>query len=240
MFEYEALYKVVDAHFVNHVLRDGEEETPADADGADAPVPTDAPDNMIEDLLGELDGTLEDLSGECERSNAALNAIAWGFVDGVLAKSNDSYSSYEDAYVEDMRNEAFSEIDDFLTDFSARFEGSRDWGEAAKGYVRHVAESIERPDSEIDSDALKAQGQGFVYGADACEDYEWKLIQTQAGNILVTDEEALEEFSMRQLEASGSGSLFERVFGALGIDLDELERMNFDDEREVSGEASDE
>ena len=233
MFDYDALYKVLDSHFVNHLARPGEEEPAGEdtveADGGEL-APVDLPDNMLEDVLDELDGALEELHDEYGYSLEELTAAAIGFIDGVLAQSNGSYTSYEDAYIEDAGNGAYSVVDAAITSFAEEFDGNRDWGEAAKGYLRHVAKVDDGATSGVDGAMWQPQAQGFVYGADACEDYEWKVIQAPNDIIVITDEEAIEDFSMRQLEASGSGNLFDRVFNALGIDLDELKDAFGDDD----------
>ena len=252
MFDRDAIYNVLDAHFVNHLVRDGEVVPAGEAESADAgadatgaegqALALDMPDNMIEDLLDELEDTLEELHGEYDYPPEALGAIAVGFIDGVLAYSNGSYSSFEDAYFEDAQNGAYAAVDEVVTDWAGQFEGNRDWGEAAKGYLRHAVKLDEGEAPEVDEVVLQAQAQGFVYGADLCEDYEWKVIQASSGCVMVTDEDAIEEFSMRQLEKSGAGGgLFERVFNALGIDLNELEAalggVDDDDAGDDDGEA---
>ena len=256
MFDRDSLYKVLDAHFVNHLVRPDEAALAGPGELADAPALAgdsagenalmnvsgtasiegaagaagtagsadggDFPDNMLDDVLDELDEALEEIHDEFDGSTEAVTAAAIGFIDGVLAQSNGSYTTYEDAYVSDMRNEAYAALDDAVTAFAEDFDGNRDWGEAAKGYMRHATQTDGEVTVDLDKVAWQAQAQGFVYGADLCEDYEWKVIQAPSGGIVVTDEEAIEEFSMRQLQKQGQGGLFERVFNALGIDLDEL------------------
>jgi len=193
------------------------------AASADASRHVDAPENMLDDLLDELDGALEELQGDFSGSPKALTAAAIGFIDGVLAQSSGSYATFEDEYVEDAKNEVFDAIDEPITVFAEQFDGSRDWGEAAKGYIRHVAKADDGGAAELDEVACRAQAQGFIYGADICEDYEWKVLQIADGSVLVTDEEAIEEFQMRQLQDSAPGGLFSKFFNSMGIDLSELE-----------------
>ena len=234
MFDRDSIYNVIDSHFVKHLLRPSENPAAIDAalaaevesvaDGTAEPVPEiDVPDNMLDDLLDELDGALEELQGDFDGSLKALTAAAIGFVDGVVAQSNGSYTTYEDEYVEDAKNCTFAAIDKAITGFSAGFDGSRDWGEAAMGYIRRAAKNDGDVPAELDEEACRAQAQGFIYGADTCEDYEWKVIQVGEGSVLITDEEAIEEFHMQKLDDSSPGGLFGKVFDALGIDLKELE-----------------
>ena len=81
MFDYDALYKVLDSHFVNHLARPGEEELAGEdtveADGGEL-APVDLPDNMLEDVLDELDGALEELHDEYGYSLEELTAAAIG------------------------------------------------------------------------------------------------------------------------------------------------------------------
>lgn len=220
MFDRDAICKVIDSHFGGRLVCDNETEENADGD-VERP---DIPESMLDDLLDEIEATLEELSEEREWPPKAFTAIAVGFVDGVLAYSNGTYSSYEDAYVADMKNEAYSTLDAIVDECSADFDGNRDWGEAAKGYLRQAIEASGASPDDADEDMCRAQVKGFIYGADACEDYEWKIVQTSDDRVVVTDEEALEEFTLRQLSGSKSGGgLLGRVFNALGIDLSELE-----------------
>ena len=234
MFDRDSIYNVIDSHFVKHLLRPDENpaaidaalagEAEPEADGSATPVPDiDVPENMLDDLLDELDGALEELQGDFNGSLKALTAAAIGFVDGVVAQSSGSYTTYEDEYVEDAKNSAFANIDKAITGFSAEFDGNRDWGEAAMGYIRQAAKNDGEVPADLNEEACRAQAQGFIYGADTCEDYEWKIIQVGEGSVLITDEEAIEEFQMRQLNDSAPGGLFGKVFDALGIDLKELE-----------------
>jgi hypothetical protein len=72
----------------------------------------------------------------------------------------------------------------------------------------------------LDGLEWQARAKGFIWGADVAEDYGWRFIQIGNG-VVVTDEEALDEYSMRQFEASG-GDLLGRISNALGIDLGEI------------------
>ena len=220
MFDHDVLYQIVDSHFIKHLVRD---DDTVQAEGNE-PIP-DAPENMLEDFLGELDEALEDLHKEFDYSPENLSAAVFGFVDGVLACSSGEYSSYEDSYFEDSNNSTFASVDGPISDYAEAFDGNRDWGEAAKGYVRHVIATGETVPETIDDLFWQARAQGFIYGADLCEDYEWKVIQTPEGDVLITDEEAIDEYSMRQLEASGGvGGIFGKMFDALGIDMGEFEK----------------
>ena len=225
MFDRDALYNVLDSHFVSHLIREGEDisagqgsfaEAGADSSDSGGDFSEDMPDNMLEDLLDELDDALADLHDDYDYASDALGAAAIGFIDGVLAQSSDSYASFEDAYFTDAKNAAYASADAAISDWASQFGGNRDWGEAALGYLRHVTGgddgSADAADvADLDNVVWQAQAQGFIYGADLSEDYEWKVIQAPNDCILVTDEDALGEFSMRQLEKSGGGGLFERV-----------------------------
>jgi len=218
MFDHDALYRALDSHFVGHLVRSGEEQVGEDAD---APLP-DRPDVVLDDLIDELDGVLEELHEEFKQVPNAPVAVAYGFIDGVLAQSDSSYTTYEDSYVADKRNADYAELDQAIDEFSADFDGNRDWSEAAKGYARSVTQGSEL-ERDLNDGLWRAQAAGFIYGADTSEDYEWKVMQDSAGNILITDEEAIEEYSARQLSANGVGGLFGKISDMLGIDLGELE-----------------
>ena len=225
MFDHDILYKVLDSHFVKHLAREGEQvttdETTENA-GAASPIP-DAPDNMLEDLLDELDEVLQEFIDQYGRIDGALDMMAIGFIDGVLAQSDGSYSSYEDSYVEDMKNARFAALDKAIAEFSEGFDGNRNWDEAAMGYVRHVDGAGDKPAEDLDNATWQARAIGFIYGADLAEDYEWKIVEDPAGNILVTDEDAIQEYSTRKLVASSGGNLLDRISDVLGIDLGALE-----------------
>ena len=221
MFDHNAIYQVLDGHFVMHLVREGESisedaESGNEADGAQL----DTPEIMLEDLIDEIDGALEELHVEYNGDQKCLVAIIVGFVDGALAQSDGLYTSYEDAYVEDMRNARFTAIDDVVDSYAADFDGNRNWGEAAMGYIRHAVDADEDAPENLDGLEWQARAKGFIWGADVAEDYGWRFIQIGNG-VVVTDEEALDEYSMRQFEASG-GDLLGRISNALGIDLGEI------------------
>ena len=219
MFDHDSIYKVLDSHFAAHLIRNREDEPTLNDAGEALP---DAPESMLDDLIDELDETLEDLHGQYGQAPKALNAIVFGFMDGVVAWSDGSYSTFEDEYIQDMRNARFAEPDAEVAAYLSDYEGNRDWSEAAMGYLRRIAKSLENAQVD-DADALLlAQAIGFARGADTAEDYEWKVIQDLAGNIIVTDEEALDEFTFNRMNASGGG-LLDKISSALGIDFGELE-----------------
>lgn len=242
MFDHDVLYKVLDSHFVKHLVREGEQATAdgtAENTGTASPAP-DAPDNMLEDLLDELDEVLQEFANQYGRIDGALDMMAIGFIDGVLAQSDGSYSSYEDSYVEDMKNARFSALDKAIAEFSEGFDGNRNWDEAAMGYVRHVDSAGDKPAKNLDDATWQARAIGFIYGADLAEDYEWKIIEDPVGNILVTDEDAIQEYSARMLTAASGGSLLNRISDVLGIDLSALESaLEEAAESETEAEAED-
>ena len=219
MFDHDSIYKVLDSHFAAHLVRDYEDER---AQGSSGETPPDAPESMLDDLIDELDEVLEDLHEQYGQAPKALNAIVFGFMDGVVAWSDGSYSTFEDEYIQDMGNVRFADLDAEIAAYTESFEGNRDWGEAALGYVRHVAVSLENAKVEGADALLLAQAIGFARGADTAEDYEWKVIQDSLGNIIVTDEDALDEFNFNRMNATGGG-LLGKISNALEIDLSELE-----------------
>ena len=65
MFDHNAIYQVLDGHFVMHLVREGESisedaESGNETDG----VQLDTPEIMLEDLIDEIDGALEELHVE--------------------------------------------------------------------------------------------------------------------------------------------------------------------------------
>lgn len=218
MFDHDALYRVLDTHFVGHLVREGEARV--SEDGQELP---DMPDVMLEDLIDELDAALEELHEEFDGVANAPVAVAYGFIDGVVAQADGSYTSYEDAYVADMRNADYADLDRAIQQFTQEFDGNRDWDEAALGYLREVTKGGDS-DRNLEDAFWLAQAKGFVYGADLSEDYEWKVMVDASGNIIVTDEEAIDDFTMRKLSEEGNGNgLFGKLTDMLGIDLGKLE-----------------
>ena len=238
MFDHDALYRALDSHFTGHLVRNNEDRVSEDAE---TPLP-DMPDVMLDDLIDELDGTLEEVHEDFKQVPNAAVAVSYGFADGVLAQADSSYTTFEDSYVADMRNADYAEIDQAIDAFAAEFEGNRDWSEAAKGYVRSLTQGDD-PSHDLSDAIWRAQAVGFIYGADTSQDYEWKVMQDPAGNIIVTDEEAIEEYSRRQLSANGISGLFGKISDMMGIDLGELEAAleeaagDEDEEDAADGEA---
>lgn len=243
---------IADSHFTPHLLGPGEQDVPpaqpATNEGDAAAANQDntnkfLPENLVEDFLDEASDMLEELEDTYAQHPKWDQALVFGFVDGVLAAGDDSWSTYEDSYYEDAGNADFKTLDAAISQIDADFDGLRPWDEAAKGYIRKEVKRSGDASAAQDQDLWTMCAHGFIYGADAGYDQEWKVIVTPAGNALVTDEDSITEAALAQIEAeSGSGSLLGRVFDMMGIDLNELEaavaeKFGDGDATEVEGET---
>ena len=233
---------LADSHFILHLLAPGEEDVAPVAEGTEDSAAEDAeslatkddlastvsailPENLVEDFLDEALGMFEEVTDLYADQAGWERALVFGFVDGALAVADDTWSTYEDTYFTDAKNAEFAVIDAAIDRMVADFESSRPWDEAVKGYVRtSVAQSDNDPASR-DWGLWTACANGFIYGAEAAYDLEWKFVITPAGNVILTDEDAIGEAAFAQMTAeseAGGGSLIDRVFDMIGIDFGEL------------------
>ena len=246
------ILKIADSHLTLHLLAPDEADIPQ-ADNAqetsDAPTePADQtqsflPENLVQDFLDEACDMFDDVEDAYGELVGWEKPLVFGFVDGVLAVSNDTWSALEDSYFENMDDPAFGDIDEAIDRLEEDFEGERAWDEAAKGHVRAEAARLEIDPSTLDTAFWTVYAHGFMYGADAAYDLEWKVVVTPANNVLLTDEDAVSEAALARLQAesdANGGSLIDRVLNMMGVDPDELAAaLDFDDE-EGESEDSDE
>lgn len=204
------------------------------------------PENLIEDFLDEAAGMFDDIAESYMGHSGWERALVFGFVDGALAVADDSWSTFEDSYYEDAHtpdehDADYVEIDAGIDEAAGDFEGVRPWDEAAKGYIRAMVARSEGGIASSEPALWVACAHAFMYGADAAYDMEWKFVLTPAGNVMLTDEDAISEAALAQLEMeSGKGSLLDRVFDMIGIDLGELaEALGADDDEDEEGEEDD-
>ena len=243
---------IADSHLVLHLLAPGEADIPQDEDAqteSDAlAAPADSaqsflPENLVQDFLDEANDMIDDVADMYAGATGWEKPLVFGFVDGVLAVSNDTWSTLEDSYCENMGDSAFADIDAAIDQLASDFEGERAWDEAAKGHVRAEAARLEAGLATLDAAFWAAYAHGFMYGADAAYDLEWKVIVTPANNALLTDEDAMGEAALARMQAesdAGGESLIDRVLNMIGIDPDELAvALGLDDE-EGEGENGDE
>ena len=218
MVNLAAILALADAHFTLHLLGPDEADvSPETGEESTKPLP----ENLVEDFVDEAADMIEEIAGLYSSEKGWERAVMFGFTDGVLAVADDSWSTLEDSYYEDAANEAYAQADETIDAIVQEFDGSRPWDEAAKGYIRSAIVRSDGDPSESGNFPWTAAAHAFVYGAEAAYEYEWKIIVTPAGNLLLTDEDSIDEAAMAQLE-SGKGSLLDRIFNAIGIDPDEL------------------
>ena len=248
------ILRLADSHLVLHLLAPGEADTPQDEDAQmtpDAPsapaAPVDPtqeflPENLVQDFLDEASDMLDEVEDMYAGTTGWEKPLVFGFVDGVLAVSNDIWSTLEDSYFENMNDPAFADIDAAIDQLASDFEGERAWDEAAKGHVRAEAARLEAGLAALDTAFWAAYAHGFIYGADAAYGLEWKVIVTPANNAQLTDEDAVSEAALARLQAesdAGGESLIDRVLNMIGIDSDDLAVAFGLDDEEGEGEDGD-
>ena len=218
MVNASGILAIADSHFTLHLL--GPDEADISPEGGE-PTQEPIPENLVEDFVDEVADMLEEIAGEYSKNKGWERALVFGFIDGVLALADGSWSDLEDSYYADASNPDFEVVDAALDDIVALFDGSRPWDETAKGYIRSAIARAEEDPAASGRFPWNACAHAFVYGAEAGYQYEWKVIVTPSGNLLLTDEECIEEAAIAR--ASGeSGSLIDRLFNMMGIDLDGL------------------
>ena len=218
MIDTTAIMALADAHFTPHLLGPNEPDISPNGEGEGTqPIP----ENLAEDFVDEVADMFDDIAEDYSQYKGWQQALVFGFVDGVLALTDESWSTFEDSYYEDAANPDFAAADAAIDQVVADFDGSRPWDEAAKGYIRSAIARTEAKPSASGSFPWTACAHAFIYGAEAAYDCEWKIVVTPAGNLLITDEESIEEAALAQMEGK-SGSLLDRVFDMMGINLDEL------------------
>ena len=230
---------LADSHFILHLLGPDEEDIAPVSDDAEesaagkpaaegdlaSTVSAILPENLVEDFLDEMLGMFEEVTDLYSDQAGWERALVFGFVDGALAVADDTWSTYEDTYFADAKNPEFAVIDAAIDRIAADFEASRPWDEAVKGYVRTSVAQSDNDSASRDWDLWTACANGFFYGAEAAYDLEWKFVVTPAGNVMLTDEDAIGEAAFAQMTAeseAGGGSLIDRVFDMIGIDFGEL------------------
>ena len=240
MMEERDIYEIADLHLVLHLLAPNEADAPqAETEDAQA-APSFLPENLVQDFLDEASDMFDDVEDTYANSTGWEKPLIFGFVDGVLAVSNDTWSSLEDAYYENMADAAFADIDAAIDHLAEDFEGERPWDEAAKGHVRAEVARLETDPATLDTAFWAVYAHGFMYGADAAYDLEWKVVVTPANNVLLTDDDAVNEAALARLQAETGqgGSLIDRVLNMIGVDPDELAAaLGIDDEDETDEEG---
>lgn len=220
MIDASNILAIASSHFTLHLLAPGEADVPPEG-GEETTTPL--PENLVEDFLDEALDMVDEIAELYVDKKGWEKALVFGFTDGVLAVSDGSWSTCEDSYFEDADNPDYAAIDAAIDEIVADFDGSRPWDEATKGYVRKAIARADADPTAMDQDLWTACAHAFVYGAEAAYDLEWKVVVTPAGNLLITDEEAIDDALMAKMAAdSNSGSLLDRIFDMVGIDPNEL------------------
>ena len=250
------IFRIADSHLVLHLLAPDEADIPqsedaqtADTEPAEPAAPANPtqdflPENLVQDFLDEASDMFDDVEDVYAEASGWEKPLIFGFVDGVLAVSNDTWSALEDSYYENMSDPAFADIDAAIDRLTAEFEGERCWDEAAKGHVRAEVARLETDPATLDAAFWAVYAHGFMFGADAAYDLEWKVIVTPANNVMLTDEDAVNEATLARLQAesgANGSSLFDRVLNMIGIDPNELAAaLGLDDDEDEDDDDEEE